>query len=602
MTNRIPHIVKTNKGTQQPNNIIWFDTETKHHTAISGKQYHYLWFGWAVHQRRYEGENWSPEDWFRFTTIEQFWDWVLDKTRDKTRLYIFSHNGGFDLPVVDAFLELPYRGYLLHSAIADSPPLVLTWKSGSRTIKFVDTLNFWRMPLAEIGKSIGKSKIAMPTPSASRKKWDEYGKQDVEIIRCIVLSWLTFLRANDLGGFAPTLASQAMNAYRHRFMPIPIYITDRTRALELDRESYLGGRTECFKMGEHKGKYFLLDVNSMYPSVMFTEEYPNKLLGTYNNVTRQELSRWFINKAVVARVIIETDEPVYPIVKDDRLVFPIGTFNATLAGPELEYAHKAGHIKEIGLTNVYEKGPLFREFVAYFYTKRIEARLAGDEVNSWLFKILINSFYGKWGQRGRRFEYDSDCDPSEIDVWEDYDVETDTITRWRSFGGIVQKFINEGESRESFPAIASYVTSFARLKLWQAINKAGRQNCYYCDTDSIVVNQTGLDNLSDLIDEHSLGFWKVEKQLKRLLIHGPKDYEFDEVKKVKGIRKNAKWLTSNVAEQDYFVGLRGLMMKYDLSHPIVFPIQKVNTRNYTKGSINDNFDVLPLVINSTENW
>ena len=601
MANRFPHIIKSNKGTQQPNNCIWFDTETKHRTDMNGKQYHYLWFGWAVYQRRKEGEKWCAPEWFRFTEINQFWEWVIEKTREKTRLYIFAHNGGFDLPVMNAFTQLPERDFILHSAIADAPPLVLTWKNGSRTIKFVDTLNIWRMPLAKIGESIGKRKIAMPLKSASTEEWDVYGKQDTEIIRCVVLAWLSFLRENDLGGFAPTLASQAMNAYRHRFMHTPIFITDRVQALEIDRESYLGGRTECFKMGVFRGDFYYLDFNSMYPSVMFTEEFPNKLLGTYARCTFQELKKWLDTKSVVAQVTINTEEPVYPIVQNGKLVFPVGSFKCVLAGPELSYALENHHIQTLGLCNVYTRAPLFKDFIAFMYTERMKAKADGDEVNTWLYKIMMNSLYGKFGQRGRRYEKEENCDPNDLQVWTELDVETGVITKWRSFGGITQQWIEEGESRESFPAIASYVTSFARLKLWGAINTAGRDNVYYCDTDSLVVNKCGYDLLRDNLSETTLGFLKLEKRLSYLDIRGPKDYTFNENHVVKGIRKNANWLTDTVAEQDYFVGLKGLMREYTLNAPVVYTINKVNVRNYTKGVIADNRDVLPFRLIADEN-
>lgn len=595
---RRPHILKPNKSLQQPNNIIWFDTETKFKTTAAGQDIHYLWFGWACYQRREQGETWSHPEWFRFTKVDVFWDWVLTKTRDKTRLYLFSHNGAFDLPVMDAFLKLPALGYSLKSAIADAPPLVLTWKLGSRTIKFVDTLNFWMLPLKTIGESIGERKLDMPATTASRAEWDRYGKQDTEVIRRVVLAWLAFLREYDLGGFAPTIASQAMNAYRHRFMDTPIFITDSVRALKIDRESYLGGRTECFKMGTFEGEFYHVDVNQMYPAVMFEGEFPHKLLGTYGNVTREELEKWLKTKAVIARVQLSTTSPVYPIVLDGKLVFPVGEFAATLAGPELAFALKSGHVAQIGLTNVYVRASLFRDYVAFMFMRRQDAKEAGNDIDSWLFKKMINGFYGKWGQRGRRYETVGFCDPRILDTTPSINADTGVITKQRKFGGIHQEWVDEGESRESFPAIASYVTSYARLKIWQVMQIVGRENLYYCDTDSMVINRAGFDAIAHLVHDTALGFWKLEKTLSRITLNGPKDYIFDGVKRVKGVRATAEWHTDSIASQAHFVGLRGLMSHYTLSAPVVFPVTKVQTRIYSKGIISDNGDVLPLKLSS----
>ncbi|KKN19090.1 hypothetical protein LCGC14_0949180 [marine sediment metagenome] len=596
-TKRIPHYLKANKSLQQPNNIIWFDTETKFRLGSDGKQYHYLWFGWACYQRRDEGKKWSEPEWLRFTSIATFWDWVISKTRKKTRLYLMSHNGGFDLPVMHAFTELPENGYKLKNAVADAPPLILTWKKESRTIKFVDSLNIWRLPLKAVGESIGIGKMDMPLKSASIDEWDLYGKRDTEIIRVVMLKWLEFLKDNDLGGFAPTLASQAFNAYRHRFMPIKILIHNRELALDNERNSYVGGRTECFKIGTFKGEFYYIDVNSQYPSVMYEQEYPYQLLGTYDNVTFKELGEWLKTKAVIGCVTINTSESALPFVMNGKLIFPVGVFSCTLAGPELSYALTNGLIESIGLCSVYLKGPLFQGFVAYMYNQRLKAKAEGNITNTWLYKIMMSSLYGKFGQRGRRYEIVSECDPNDVKVWIHHDADTGETVNMRRFGGIEQEWIDEGESRESFCAIASYVSSFARMKMWDMIKRVGRENCYYCDTDSLVINRSGYDRVHDLIDDNKLGMWGLDRKLKTITIHGPKDYVFDDDKKVKGIRKKAVWNTENVATQDYFVGLKGLIASNQLDNPIVFPITKVNSRIYTKGTIQDDGTVLPLCIN-----
>ena len=472
--------------------------------------------------------------------------------------------------------------------------MVVVWKSESRTIKFVDTLNIWRTSLEALGESLGIKKLDMPKNSASAEEWDTYCKRDVEVIRVALLTWLQFLQDNDLGGFSVTLASQAFNSYRHRFMPTGIFMHDRKRALEVERRAYVGGRTECFKMGEHKGKFYYIDVNSMYPSVMFTEEYPCKLVDSYDDVTHKELGEWLDKWGVIADVVIETDVPVYPKIHDSKLIFPVGTFETSLAGPELRHAYEHDHIKSIGHTCLYEMAPLFKDFIAFMYMTRLKAKEEGNEVYSWLYKIMMNSLYGKFGQRGRRYETDSHTNDLSIDVWTEVDAETLEVTNYRMFGGLVQQWVDEGESRESFPGIAAFVTSHARMKLWDAIYRAGMENCYYCDTDSLVVNEEGFIKLEGLINADSLGYWAIEDILETIELRGPKDYTFDSVSKTKGVRKNAEWLTESIAKQDYFVGIRGLMRDYNLSMPVVYPITKIQSRIYTKGIINDDFTVSPI--------
>jgi len=275
-------------------------------------------------------------------------------------------------------------------------------------------------------------------------------------------------------------------------------------------------------------------------------------------------------------------------------VFPVGRFRAVLAGPELQYALDHGHIKSMARASVYERAAIFEDWVDFMYGQRLKATDANNQVDNWLAKKMGQSLYGKFGQRGRRFEQCDTADPNDIDVWSDIDLDSGDITHYRKFGGIVQEWINEGEGRESLPAIASYVTAYARQVLWQAIIKAGRENCLYCDTDSLVVTRDGYERLRDSIDATRLGAWKLERKLSTVTLHGPKDYQFDDKKKVKGVRHNAKWLSDSLISQDYFVGFKGLLRAKSLDAPIVFTIQKKLSRVYTKGTVTPSGHVLPL--------
>jgi len=591
---RKPHILPGNKNTETPNNCIWVDTETKPKRGIDNRDYHYLWFGWACHQRTRNTNEWTKPDWLYFRKRNQFWDWAISKARPRTRLYIFAHNWGFDGPVLDLFRILPEQGWELTGAVADAPPLILTYKKDRMTIKIVDTLNIWRTSLDEIGKSIGLRKLKMPDYKSSQKRWDAYGRRDVKVIQRACLAWFKFLRDNDLGSFQMTLASQSFTAFRHRFMPAKIFIDNDEETLGIARDSYVGGRTDCFRIGKYTGEFYYIDVNSMYPSVMRKNKYPIKLVGHYRNIDDREVNEWLKDDCMVVQCTVETDEPIYPVVRDGRLIFPVGRFDITLATPEFKYAWEHNHVVSIDTVTLYESAELFTDFIDTLYNLRLEAKHKGDALNTHLYKILMNSLYGKFGQRGRKFKDIGPYDPEVIEVWRDYDADTKTWTDYRAFGGLLQEWVEEGESYNSFPAIASHVTSYARMVLWEAIKSAGVDNCYYCDTDSLVVNAEGYKLLSRLINPDQIGKWTLERTLSRLELYGPKDYVFDDTRRTKGVRASADWLSQSTVEQDAFVGLKGLLRSGSLDAPIVHKIQKTLKREYLKGVVNSDGTVSPF--------
>jgi len=295
----------------------------------------------------------------------------------------------------------------------------------------------------------------------------------------------------------------------------------------------------------------------MYPFVMRNNDYPTELISAYSDVSKKDLRVWLKKYCVIADVIIKTETPVYSIIKDDRLIFPVGEFKVTLTTRELIYALKHKHIKSIGLAAVYKKAPIFKSYIDYFYPLKQQASKDGRLVDTLLAKLFQNSLYGKFGQRGRFYEFVENIDKSVIDAWVTVNYQTNKETHFRCFGGLKQAMIEEDESRDSHPAIAAHVTADARLMMHDIYIIANRRNCYYSDTDSVIVNKTGYNKLKNLISEHDLGKLKLVKIIKQATIYGPKDYQFDDDIVIKGVKKKATWIDKNTVRQEQWLGLKG---------------------------------------------
>ena len=613
---RPPHFIKPNHRTALPSSCIWVDTETQAVPQPDGSEHHVLSFGWAVHRRRIKGLRWSPPEWFRFDTRQEFWDWALAKTSKGKRTYIFAHNWGFDAPVLGAFSVLPARGWQPYKAILDGPPVWIPFRlpepvphvwtrvvdrmkkkrrpKVQRSLVLMDTLNIWRMPLERVGSSIGLPKLKMPSPDASQTVWDLYGLRDVEIIERAVLEWCRFLVEHDLGNFSMTLAAQAFAAYRHRFMPVKIFCDSKPKALELAREALHGGRTECFRLGEHTGPLYLVDVNSLYPAMMARFPYPTKLRGVYKHLTIDKLVDLEQDNSLCCRCEIETDEPVYGVVHDTRLVFPTGKLVTTLCTPELVYAIAKGHLKRPLATAVYTQDLIFREYVEYFWKMRQDAERSENDVLAEQCKLMLNSLYGKFGQRGRHWEDAGEAEDDVALTWRQVNADTGEQKRYRKFAGLLQELTDTGESFNSHPSIAAHVTAYGRMHMWCLIQRAGIHNVYYMDTDSLLLNAVGFEKLEDEISYNKLGRLKLERAVDRAELRGVKDYTLDDVTKVKGVRKDAIWEARDKVRQTQFTGLKGLLASGQVDAPVVRQITKHLSRDYKKGFVQQDGTVLPL--------
>ncbi len=592
------HALRGDSKSHTIHNAIFVDTET-HEERVTGKKVkHILNFGWAAFVRRNKKGEWGEPEWHRFESKENFWTWCVSLLRVKSKTYLFCHNTNFDLPVLDIFEELPALDYNLKFACIEAPPTILKFARGTSVLMVCDTLNWWPTALKNIGETLNLPKLPMPESDNTRESWDAYCRRDVEVIMYAVERWCDFILEHDLGSFAYTTAGQAFKAYTHRFMPHKIYIHNNEKACEIERLSYKGGRNECFSVGNFPGLWYLFDVNSMYPFVMSTNKYPTSLRYVSKSKSLEDLEYLLKSNAIIARVKLRTLQRAYGIQHKGKLVFPIGEFWAELTTPELKYAIKHQHIIKVAEVCVYRQDYLFKDYINTMYNLRLKAKSKGNLLLSNHYKLLMNSLYGKFGQKGLVYEECPERNNSGYKVWREYDVDTETVKNYRTLAGLTQVLSGEIEHANSFVGIAAHVTAYARMYLWELITHAKESNVLYMDTDSVVVNRCGAKRLSDYCDDLELGKLKKEGTFAQVTLYGCKDYTMDYKDRHKGVKKSAAWVSSNRIAQEKWSSLKGLLRGGSINAPTTEGIYKQLNRIYNKGTVLPDGRVLPLVFDS----
>lgn len=594
MRSRRAHVIKDNKNTEVPHHVIFFDTETREAATKGGEVRLSLRFGAACYVHRREVGRVNSVDWCDFVDADVFWDWVQSHCYARSRTYLVAHNIVFDFKVLGGFKALKADGWTLKKLIINGTSNIWEFRKADRTIVCLDNMNFFKSSLATLGESVGIAKLKMPDDAAPYEEWRIYCRRDVEVMVKAWDVWITFIKVNDLGTFGKTLASQAMNAYRHRFMPHKIYIHTLDRAIKVERESYHGGRTECFFIGKPPAKrYHILDVNSMYPSVMHENAYPTKLIKIRDNITVKELRTYLKRYCVTAEVELEVTAPVFGVVRDGRLIFPTGRFKTSLSSRELALAAREGWIRHLHRTLIYEKAPLFKEYVDFFYHRRMEYKDEGNVPFAYLCKIMLNSLYGKFGQRNEVFEKVGEDSEHADGIERYYDIDLAKQVTRRVVNGIIEESTGVQEGWNTLVAIAATITADARLKLWSLIETAGRENVYYCDTDSIFTNDAGLRRSRKEIKEGALGALSLKGSSDTLIIHGAKDYIFGDAEVIKGIRKDAVRVNDSTFKQTRFEGFAGALRKNRLDEMVLSTVQKSLRREYKKGILLEDGRIKP---------
>jgi hypothetical protein len=596
---RRKHKLKTNKSTEAPYRFLFTDTETVGKRLEDGSDEQILRLGAACYWERPHSSNRERIEWHSYRSVDEFWEIVDSYSADRTRLVLFAHNVGFDLQVLGGPTTLRAHGWIIRKAIIDSPRFIFKARRGSQSLWILDWFNYFRGSLAFAGELVGVPKLPMPTDTSDDQAWAVYCRNDVLVLFSAVRRYVEFLSRYDLGAFAYTLAGQSLNAYRHRFMEASIFIHTDRKAIAIERQAYFGGRTEIFRQGRlPTDLYAYVDINSAYASVMHDNEFPTALVGVVPTCSVERLELLCQKYAVIAEVGLEVTSPLFPLRAEQRLCFPVGTYRTTLPTPELEIALTRGLVKSVGALTIYRKAAIFRNWVEEIYELRKDAKAQGDALWDELLKRLMNSLFGKFGQLNDEWEFVED-EPGEPDrIWTEYNLDMETRETFRRLGGVKERSIGNREGYNSFVAIAAQVTSYGRALLLKYIEQAGFSNVFYCDTDSLIVNKQGLENLKDSLSPSKLGALKLEGQASDVILNAPKNYVFGELSRHKGRRKDAVELPDRRYRQTQFVSLQGALRAGHTGGPLIRQIEKRDAFAYRKGTVLDSGVVIPLRFDS----
>ena len=144
------------------------------------------------------------------------------------------------------------------------------------------------------------------------------------------------------------------------------------------------------------------------------------------------------------------------------------------------------------------------------------------------------------------------------------------------------------------------MTAYARLFLYRLVKSVSPEHVYYMDTDSLIVDQIGLNELNPLLDPDTIGSLKIEHQSDNLTIFAPKDYIMGDRVRLKGIKKDAITISPGVFQQTHWYHLPGLIRKGSLSGSVTKTIIKRQRRVILSGHRSKEGWIYPFVLSEQE--
>jgi hypothetical protein len=588
--------LRANHSHNLPRRIVVFDTETEGIRTPHG-ELQVMKLAWSVYAEL-DGQG-RPiyESWNHWDSRWKLMRYLNGLAHDERELWIAGNNIYFDLQASDFFLHFTRWGWRLDFVYDSALTYILVAREGKHEIKVVSVTNYYGASVKDLGKMIGREKIECDPLTAPVDLLMIYCHRDTEITLDSLLLWIRHVAEDDLGNFGLSRASQAMNAFRHRFMSVKILVHREEDVQELESQAYFGGRCEAYHIGLlEEGPFVHLDVNSLYPFVMRSYQLPTALVDTRGECSPGDMVDILLEHEVIAEVELSTDAPLYPYRQGWKVMFPIGQFRTTLCTESLRQALLRGHLKRIHRVAVYKCARIFTEYVDHFYHARLEAKARGDRVGDVNAKRLMNCLYGKFAQRRPVLEISEDDHSGGYYRKVAIDEETHQTIVETCMLGRHMLYSGECYTGSSVVSIPAHVTDFARCLLWEIIEGIGVDRVIYCDTDSVVIRERDLPLVKHPLSADTLGALKVEARYQWIEIYGAKDYQTDTVRKLKGVPAKAEKLPGGAYRFPVFLRQASHLEQRIVSGYKIVNMVKQPRSAYDKGSVNADGSVSPWIL------
>lgn len=478
----------------------------------------------------------NKEDVIIGTTIDDFMDWNIKRKENDT---VFFHNLKFDSQFIMNWLFK--NGYehttepeqkkskTFNTLISDKGLFyqveVIFEKKGKKVNKviFQDSLKLIPLSVDSIAKSfklpISKLKIDydshnnLPIGSPLTPEEEEYIKHDVQIVAYAI----EYFYSQGLNKM--TIGSCALSEYKKiikkrnfdRYFPTPKYHDDV-------KQSYRGGFTYLNPKYAEKtvGKGLVLDVNSLYPSVMYDSYLPFGTPIFFNGKYEHDPIYPIYTQMIKCQFEIKKNKiPTIQIkygysFRANEYLTTSGDTEVVLCLNSVDLELFLDHYDVYNLEYISgwkfkaTKG-LFTEYIDKWSNNKIQAKKDGNHGLYLISKLFLNSLYGKFG--------------------------TDTRVRSKIpyYGKDDEIHYKDGETEYKdgiYIAMASFITSYARKKTITSAQKVmdnynnglSKAQFVYADTDSLHIVLNGEDEQEFLknceLDIHptKLGAWDNESK------------------------------------------------------------------------------------------
>jgi hypothetical protein len=359
----------------------------------------------------------------------------------------------------------------------------------------------------------------------------QYLENDVEILRLLIL------KLKDMNISQMTMSSSSYSNWtktQYNFSKT-LKKSNDTYINEVINFSYKGGITKVNKefIGVELNDVISYDVNSLYPSQMLMNTMPVGEPLVYNNLKDAKILK--TNKKFIVVVYVINMK----IIDGHHSFIGLSSgFSFSSYKYDDEILDRTLHLweEEFNLFIDYYQGEYevihvlaFKEqhdvFTSYLNGWKEIKETTQDQVERQIAKLMMNSLYGKFGQKDKRMSKKLRGADDKTLLYE----------------------IVEEDAPYKFRPIASYITAMSRCVLIKAIQE-NAEHFVYCDTDSLYLKD--IKEAKNIpISNNVIGHWKFESHYTRFKCLKAKCYiktkdDGQVIRSIAGLPKEAQELVN----------------------------------------------------------
>jgi len=398
------------------------------------------------------------------------------------------------------------------------------------------------------------------------------------------------------------------NSFKH-----PIYNLTEKEDIII-RKGFLGGRNECFQMGLIKDKIYTFDFTSLYPKCgTYLLPYGKPEISNIQQdkiLNLNDLSKMGFF-SVYVKTINFNKKPLHGIKNNiGRLIFQHfkeWTKLESLFTEEIKKGIKNNLYEYKFISGyVFSSARILEKYFTDSFKGKQEAKATNNKPMEKVYKTILNSGYGFWGQKTIREGlkvFNKDDKSLIIPLIHNKQL----IKTPEEVGNYTfVKYAKKSKTNQRNISIASAISSYGRIMLYNVINdiEDNGGKVYYCDTDSVFTNYNIHNNpilfkkygngkaLGTLKNECADNTYYDELYIGGCkyysLIHKNKDFN---INKLKGYQNKDN--TLNIRNNEEITQIQKEYRNNNFNIKVKNITKRFNC-NYSKGKINKDGTITPF--------